>query len=121
MAVLRMHGIGVAWSASVPVLEDVSLVLDRGLYGLVGANGAGKTTLLAILAGVLAPHEGSVVVHPRDAVIAYCPQRVDTRDPDVDALALRDDGFASELRGRLALDPDELDRWPTLSPGERKR
>ncbi|NUP11541.1 MAG: ABC-F family ATP-binding cassette domain-containing protein [Polyangiaceae bacterium] len=121
MAVLQLHGIGVAWSASVPVLEDVSLVLDRGFYGLVGANGAGKTTLLAVLAGELAPHEGSVAVQPRDAVIAYCPQRVDAKNADVEALARRDDGLASELRGRLALDPAGLERWPTLSPGERKR
>jgi hypothetical protein len=46
---------------------------------------------------------------------------VDTRGPDVEALALREDGLASELRGILALDPRALERWPTLSPGERKR
>jgi ATPase subunit of ABC transporter with duplicated ATPase domains len=121
MAVLQMHGIGVAWSASVPVLKDVSMVLDGGLYGLVGANGAGKTTLLAIFAGALAPHEGSVALRPHDAVIAYCPQRVGARSADVDAFAGRYDGLAAELRGRLALDDTDLDRWPTLSPGERKR
>jgi ATPase subunit of ABC transporter with duplicated ATPase domains len=118
---LRTHGIGVAWSASVPVLEDVSLVLDGGFYGLVGANGAGKSTLLAILAGSLDPHEGNVVVRPGDAVIAYCPQRVEAMGLDVRDLAGRDDALASEIRGRLALNPAELGRWATMSPGERKR
>src|SRR5688500_13529159 len=113
MAVLRMHGIGVAWSASVPVLEDVSLVLERGFYGLVGANGAGKTTLLEVLAGELAPHEGSVAMQPRDAVVAFCPQRVEALGADVETLAVRDDGLAAELRGRLDLDPADLRRWPT--------
>jgi ATPase subunit of ABC transporter with duplicated ATPase domains len=121
MAVLRTHGVGVAWAASTPIFEKVSLVLDRGFYGLVGANGAGKSTLLSILAGELAPHEGTVALCPRDAVVSYCRQEVDARDAEIDALAERDDGLAAELRGRLALTPDQLDRWPTLSPGERKR
>ncbi len=121
MSVLRLHGVSVAWAASAPIFESVSLTLDRGFYGLVGANGAGKTTLLTILAGQRAPHEGTVVLSPKNAVVAYCRQDVERRDEDIDALAARDDGVAAELRGRLALDPSELDRWSTLSPGERKR
>lgn len=121
MAVLKVHGLGVAWSASAPVFEDVTLQLDRGFYGLVGANGAGKTTLLSILARQLEPHEGSVVWSPRDAVVAYCPQRIDALGSDVEALAARQDALAAQLRGRLSLDADQLTRWRTLSPGERKR
>src|SRR5262249_31710346 len=118
---LRLHGVSVAWAASAPILDSVSFTLDRGFYGLVGANGAGKTTLLSILAGERAPNEGSVVLTSRNAVVAWCRQDVDARDADVEALASRDDGVAAELRGRLALDRGELDRWETLSPGERKR
>ncbi|RYZ01275.1 MAG: ABC-F family ATP-binding cassette domain-containing protein [Myxococcales bacterium] len=121
MTVVETHGLGVAWAASNPILESVSLVLDRGLYGLVGANGAGKTTLLAMLSGRLAPHEGEVMVRPRGAIIAYCPQKVDELGADLRALAVRDDALAAQLRGRLALEADELQRWNTLSPGERKR
>lgn len=121
MSVLRLHGVSVAWATSAPLFDSVSLTLDRGFHGLVGANGAGKTTLLSILAGQRAPHEGTVVFTPKHAVVAYCRQDVEGRDEDIDALAERDDGLAGELRGRLALDPSELERWPTLSPGERKR
>jgi ATPase subunit of ABC transporter with duplicated ATPase domains len=121
MTRVETRGLGVAWTASHPILEDVSLVLDRGMYGLVGANGAGKTTLLAVLAGRLTPHEGSVVLRPRGAVVAYCPQRVDGLEPDVLQLAASEAGLAAELRGRLGLEPSDLARWPTLSPGERKR
>ncbi|HSU42516.1 MAG TPA: ATP-binding cassette domain-containing protein [Polyangiaceae bacterium] len=120
MTVLRMHGVGAGW-ASAPLFDSVSLVLERGIYGLVGANGAGKTTLLSLLAGELAPHEGSIVRSPADAVIAYCRQRVDVRTDDIDALAVRDDGLGAELRGRLGLEPSDVERWATLSPGERKR
>jgi ATPase subunit of ABC transporter with duplicated ATPase domains len=121
MAMFELHGVGVAWATSAPVFESVSLVLSTGFYGLVGSNGAGKTTLLSILAGELRPHEGSIVLTPPGATVAYCRQRVDECDRDIDALAERYDGAAAELRGRLDLDPSELDRWPTLSPGERKR
>jgi ATPase subunit of ABC transporter with duplicated ATPase domains len=121
LTVLEAHGVGVVWTASMPVIRDVSFVLGPGFYGLVGANGAGKTTLLRVLAGELAPHEGSVRLRPADARIVHCPQTVDEPGPDVFELASSYDGMAAELKGRLALDGEELERWPTLSPGERKR
>ncbi len=121
MTVLRTHGVAAAWSTATPIFEDVTLTLDRGLYGLVGANGAGKTTLLAILAGVTAPTEGNVALSPREATRVYCPQRVDALEADVRALAESTDALAAELRGRLQLEQSELGRWQTLSPGERKR
>jgi ATPase subunit of ABC transporter with duplicated ATPase domains len=121
MTVLEARGIGVAWTASMPILKDVSFVLTKGWYGLVGANGAGKTTLLRVLAGELAPHEGSIRFDSNEASIAYCPQSVDEPNADVLALAASFDGMSAEIKGRLGLDEGELDRWPTLSPGERKR
>ncbi len=45
------------------VLHGVSLSVAEGeIVGLLGPNGAGKTTLLKILAGVLPPDSGEVVV-----------------------------------------------------------
>ena len=121
MSVLEARGIGVAFAAAMPVFEGATFVLEPGFYGLVGANGAGKTTLLRVLAGALAPSEGTVAVRPAAGVIAVCPQDVDAVTDDIRALASSDDGGASELKGRLGLVADELARWPTLSPGERKR
>lgn len=121
MAVLEMHGIGVAFTATTPVLEDASLRLVPGWYGLVGANGAGKTTLLRVLAGELTPDEGTVRRDPRDASVIVCPQEIHEHDDAITSFAAADDHVAVELRGRLALDPGEIERWPTLSPGERKR
>lgn len=44
-------------------LTSLDLTIPRGaLYGLLGPNGAGKTTALRIIAGILQPTEGTVVV-----------------------------------------------------------
>ena len=44
-------------------LKDVSFDVKRGeSVGLVGLNGSGKSTLLKIIAGVLKPTEGEVIV-----------------------------------------------------------
>ncbi|HVJ92671.1 MAG TPA: ATP-binding cassette domain-containing protein [Labilithrix sp.] len=127
MTVLEARGVGVDWAMvsggreGRAALQDASFVLTPGFYGLVGANGAGKTTLLRVLAGELAAHQGSVAVRPPDATVVFCPQGVDELSDDVRALSSMHDGLAAELKGRLMLEADELDRWPTLSPGERKR
>ncbi len=44
-------------------VNDVSFHVEQGeTFGIVGANGAGKSTLLAVIAGVLPPIKGRVVV-----------------------------------------------------------
>ncbi len=49
-------------------------VAPGDVVGVVGANGAGKSTLLRILAGELAPLEGTVSYAPADAFIGWLPQ-----------------------------------------------
>ena len=44
-------------------LDGVSLVIERGRsYGLVGSSGAGKSTLADVVAGLLMPNRGRVIV-----------------------------------------------------------
>ena len=48
------------------VIDGVSLDVERGtVVGLLGPNGSGKTTLLRILAGVLPPQSGRVLIDGR--------------------------------------------------------
>lgn len=42
------------------VLNDISLTLKPGIYGLLGANGAGKTTLFKIICRLMEPTHGSI-------------------------------------------------------------
>jgi ATP-binding cassette subfamily C protein len=53
--------------ASAPVVQDLDLVLPRGVHlAVVGPSGAGKSTLTALVAGLLSPSCGTVRVggHP---------------------------------------------------------
>jgi len=46
----------------VNALDDLSVTIEPGIVGLVGANGAGKSTLIKILLGLLKPTSGSASV-----------------------------------------------------------
>jgi ABC-2 type transport system ATP-binding protein len=100
------------------VLRDVSLSMNNGLYGLLGPNGAGKTTLIRILAGVVRPTKGKVLVDGIDreadtekfrGMIGYLPQDVNFYD---DFTALEYLRYVAALKGlpesRAAQKIDEL-------------
>ena len=46
----------------VTALDDLSVTVEPGVVGLVGANGAGKSTLIKILLGLLPPTSGTATV-----------------------------------------------------------
>ena len=95
--------------------------LGAGWTGVVGADGAGKTTLLQLFSGALAPSSGRVTHDPPDAVTAMVPQSVERLHGAIVDFAASWDAPAASARGRMGLDPADLDRWSTMSPGERKR
>ncbi len=73
------------------IFDDVSfLINDRDRLGLVGKNGAGKTTLLNIIAKVLYPEKGNVVI-PSGKTIGYLRQEM---NPESDKTILEEAGMA---------------------------
>ena len=47
-------------------VNDVSLTLIPGVWGLLGANGAGKTTLMRMIADIMTPTNGAVYYDGKD-------------------------------------------------------
>ncbi len=61
---------------AVRALAGVDLeILPGETLGLVGHNGAGKSTLMQVLAGTLAPDDGSIAVAGRDETAGYDVRR----------------------------------------------
>ena len=62
------------------LFSDVSFAINENdKIALMGKNGAGKSTLLKIIAGEAKPSTGNISA-PKDAVIAYLPQHLLTKD-----------------------------------------
>ncbi|MFL5711330.1 MAG: ABC transporter ATP-binding protein [Chloroflexota bacterium] len=55
------------WYGNVVAVNDISFGLGAGVTGLLGPNGAGKSTLLHLMAGLLAPSAGRVLVEGESA------------------------------------------------------
>ena len=50
------------------ILTDVNLKLSRGMiYGLVGKNGSGKTMLIRLMAGLIQPSSGKILIDGKEA------------------------------------------------------
>ncbi len=121
MLSLHLQNVSFSYSDRAPLFSGGTVHLTAGWTGLVGANGTGKTTLLRLLASELRPRSGQLRLEPPASRIELCAQRVEHRNDLLNAFAESWDGSAQRLRGRLRLEPEDLERWPTLSPGERKR
>ncbi|MBW2514466.1 MAG: ABC-F family ATP-binding cassette domain-containing protein [Deltaproteobacteria bacterium] len=104
--------------ATQALFTDLSLHLTKGWTGIVGANVVGKSTILKLATGELEPLSGDVAI-PEFPI--YCPQRTDTVPDHLQALVHAMDGDAFEIKGRLCIEDGWIDRWDTLSHGERKR
>ena len=50
------------WYGNVVAVNDVSCLLGPGITGVLGPNGAGKTTILHMMAGLLSPSAGEVLI-----------------------------------------------------------
>ncbi|MDJ0786027.1 MAG: ATP-binding cassette domain-containing protein [Myxococcota bacterium] len=121
MPFVHLESLAFAHANADPLFTDVSAVLPPGWTGLVGDNGAGKSTLLQLIAGDLSPSRGAVRLDPPDARVLLCSQTADAFTRETGLFAEAYDRSAVRLRARLALDPEGLVRWPSLSPGERRR
>ena len=60
----------------IEAVSDVSLSIEEGqVFGLLGTNGAGKSTLLRMMAGVLKPEEGEILIDGKAVWIVWKQSR----------------------------------------------
>ena len=62
MPLVALNGLTKRYPQGVMALDDLSVSIEPGIVGLVGANGAGKSTLIKILLGLLDASAGSASV-----------------------------------------------------------
>ena len=74
MNTLRIEKLSKTYPNGVKALNDVSLNISNGMFGLLGANGAGKSTLMRTIASLQEPSSGSI--HFNDVDIINSPQDV---------------------------------------------
>jgi ABC-2 type transport system ATP-binding protein len=81
------------YGGRVTALSDLTVAVEPGIVGLVGANGAGKSTFIKILLGLLSPTSGRALVFDLDpttdaaavrARVGYMPEH-DCLPPDLSA------------------------------------
>ena len=75
-AVIRTDALTKRYPGDVTALTGLSVEIQPGITGLVGANGAGKSTLIKILLGLLPPTSGRAVVLGHD--VAASGERIRT-------------------------------------------
>ena len=98
MGALSARGIVAGYGAADEILKGVDLSVSPGeLVAIIGPNGAGKSTLLKVIAGIVAPKAGHVMLG----------------DIDVTSQTPRE-----RSRGGLAYVPQEHNIFPSLSVTE---
>jgi ABC-2 type transport system ATP-binding protein len=127
----------------VVAVDDVSFTLERGqLLGLLGPNGAGKTTTVSMIAGLVTPDAGDVLIDgsalagdadPKKRKIGLVPQELALYDELSARNNLRFFGALYSLAGRpldaaiegalhlVGLADRERDLVKTFSGGMKRR
>jgi len=93
VSIIATQNLTKTYGGRVTALADLTVAVEPGVIGLVGANGAGKSTFIKIMLGLIAPTGGSVRVFDLDptvetdqvrARVGYMPEN-DSLPPDVSA------------------------------------
>ena len=130
--VIQVENIGFGWSAEAHILKNCSLQVPSGeFWMLLGNNGSGKSTLLRLLAGLLIPDVGSIVMPHKTGFVFQNPDHqlvMPTVGADIAFGLVSENLTQVETRQRVreALDAVnllEFERRPihALSGGQKQR
>ena len=67
MTALEVRGVSFSYDNKSNTIENINITLNKGeIVCLLGVSGGGKTTLFNVIAGLLKPQQGSVVLNGED-------------------------------------------------------
>lgn len=69
-AIIAARSLTKVYPGGVTALSDLTVEVEPGIVGLVGANGAGKSTMIKVLLGLLQPSSGQVSVLGLDPAVS---------------------------------------------------
>ncbi len=127
--VVVMEGLTKAYGTRV-VHDHLSMTIRRGeRWAVMGKNGAGKTTLLRMIAGALAPDEGTATIGASVKMGYFAQQALQVLNPDFTIEEQLQYDFPHEsigalrsLAGAFQFSGDEIDKKVrALSGGEKTR
>ena len=82
MSILECKNITKSYKKGFPVLSNFNLEIPSGrIIGLLGPNGCGKSTLMKMIAGILQPNSGEILIDGKPvseetcAIVSYLPER----------------------------------------------
>lgn len=61
---LKIQNLSKTYDNGVKALNDISLTINKGLFGLLGPNGAGKSSLMRTIATLQQPDQGLITIGP---------------------------------------------------------
>jgi ABC-type multidrug transport system ATPase subunit len=94
---ITIRNLNKVYRGGVHALNDTTITIPGGMFGLLGPNGAGKTSLMRILAGILRPTGGELLIGDYDGTTAR---------------------GRNAVKGLLGYLPQELGMYPDLSAYE---
>jgi len=92
---IKIQNLSKVYKGNICAIDNISLNIEKGLFGLLGRNGAGKTTLMRILATIIKPTSGDVIINGASVLTE-----------------------GNKIRNELGYLPQEFGVYPNLTPME---
>ena len=133
--ILECTDLAKAYRKNQYALSNVTIKLKRGrIIGLLGPNGSGKSTFIKLIAGLLTPTQGELLIDGKTpgpqtkAIVSYLPDRTYLNDwiKVKDLIRFFSDFYqdfqpeqAYEMLENLSISPE--DRLKTMSKGTKEK